>query len=582
MLHNSRRLNAIARISQEVHFNPGASARFLQSATGYSDTTISQILKRMEFERITIPLSYVCGSWSPCLYVLSKLGASKWIGRYRDPLTISQAVTMSHFRLSIFRYFLAPYLESGVAEWIISPWRPKRSTRFASALMCFRDEKIGGHLKLLYFASYLDTAEDIRGAVEGWLKAIVEDPMLSKLPLEIMIVAPASLLPELGLYFRSIFSFADRVVSIAFPQDYPEDWIADREICNRPDSWGHVAKLGALPPALMPRSNFDFEVRLTPYRHSMTVRDHLRRSDKSEAKACGQFVEANRPDMYLLDLIARFPGWKSMEYRELVRNERQSEKFDREFGARFKRVWDAGWLQLIPRAKDRYVLSDAGLEVLAAVEGKPVKDLQKCLGKTNQLSFFESQGAHLESTRRVARLLGFLAWTRAWMYLRTRFTCENIQFARSRSAIKQVVIEPDSIVRMMRNDRDFSLYLEVDRGTRNGKDLEGQLRKYMQMPFAARRPCLLGPVLYVIDAGTESAARMDLIGRKIRSLFKEQYYSSRTHFFLTTLEDLLRNESKVWSSPVAIYDVFCLDGPREGLTLSTGLDGWIEALRGGQ
>jgi hypothetical protein len=193
-----------------------------------------------------------------------------------------------------------------------------------------------------------------------------------------------------------------------------------------------------------------------------------------------------------------------------------------------------GLSQEIENMPGHHILTQAGLALLAKTEGIDPQSLNSYTGAPTRAFIYRQQKAH------TARIFQFMTWVAksglmlSWSMNAARLYFYDIELAWER--IPRLCIVPDSIGHLLYRDRVHEYWLEVDRGTRFGRRLEGNLARYFQVFFAGRCSFKPAPVIYIAENARGSGeARLRYIVSKFRAL-SGRYPGTPVKILLTTGE----------------------------------------------
>lgn len=487
------------RAVEHIFYNPFSSVAFISAACGLAEHSVRRTLAvTAGVQRPRIPTLqkpyYVIG------HMPDEHTQLQYMRRSRSPLDLCQAALMMVQRLNVVRSQILPALmRQGWVLWTISPWHIPRSETWLDALLCLDAGRGRGCLVGICLGNVKPGYAYYAGLAEAWSGWQGDREQ----------AIPA----VLGIWDEPLPAYARRAMRtgsaagqrrLAFCSSREQPGIAYQKILGQ----GAAVDLDLLQREYyVPGCRKSLRVGARKgFSALLWAQQHL---TAPAARAAGCLDQLGARQVRLLQLIARHPALSAAELAlSLAGPERD------EVPAGVRRLEE---LSLITSLQDgeqgvQLWISPLGLQFLAGVLGVSSALAKRCLGYPlmggRPLNQVRHQGEAAAFMSRLARQGSLVSWS-------TNYLCFRYKLADGR----MISIVPDGAGYLRSGDELTYFWLELDRGTRRGRDIRWKVQKYFLADLARAGDRPLPLLLYLVsDPRGYNRARSAYIHRLIADL----------------------------------------------------------------
>lgn len=508
----------LTRIGRVLYHNPWCPADVLGALASVGRIDRDLLVGDVCFECLLIPAAGGRGYQS--VYGLTAGGQRAFGGLYQSPRRLAQALLLQNERLANARRGLAALARGKALLWSISPWQMNRRSPVFDAFLAVRVGPGQAFLAALVTpmpGARLQWYLDLLAIWTVWRRdsgAVPAVLLLWQPPLEpeglAVLAAEAGSEPENTLAIVRGPNLALRSV-----------W----KLLNPMQSWP-----GSVPAAALDPAAYALPGRRSPFPGAATLSGWLRKHDQ----AASFYIQTQAGTLHLLENLARFPGLTRSDQARLDPQNKAIRRLD----ARLAALQEAG-LAVENHTGDCFP-TENGLTLLAGLRGVSSGEANRYLGWPVRPKQFKNLDAHQAS------VLAFLLRLRdenvlmAWNYNNHQHL---FWIPRERDGERQrrLLIQPDSAAGVhLGANQTATFWLEVDRGTCQGKRLDWKLEKYFLAAGVRLASGKVPPVLYLIDRdGRLEESRLQRVARRLARL--AQKYPSCPLSLLLATGDLFRS-----------------------------------------
>jgi len=460
------------------------------------------------------------------VYAPTQEAQSRFLGAYRSPRALAEALLLVHERLTFTRALSLGLRQSGDLLWSLTPWQSRPRGPHFDLLGAV---SVGGRRAYL-----LALAHPPHGATLDWYLLMLKTwrawraDNRAALPAHLVLGAGA-LSPDavsyLGRWVKaenggvSFLGAHDRVVGLH----------------------GSHAGVAPLPAAALNPLSFIADLSTTPVQVGRyTLRYWARRTRGKTAGVAASFLELNRPQIEALETIAKYP----LLDRAGIKRLHPTHSLVNAAGRHLSSLQREALVETVPEFPGRYLPTEKGIRLLAAFAGVGEKNLDAYLGWPARPRTFALQRRH------TLRILDFMLRLSAegvllaWDFFRSRYTYYDLRVGRR--SLRVLTIHPDSAGTLLLDAGTrlcIDFWLEVDRGTRRGRKLNRQLEKYFLVQYARVAPVSLPPLVYIVDTRKSvedgvgwDEGRLRSVVRRLTALTDWRYRGSCLTVLFTTGE----------------------------------------------
>jgi hypothetical protein len=183
---------------------------------------------------------------------------------------------------------------------------------------------------------------------------------------------------------------------------------------------------------------------------------------------------------------------------------------------------------------DHHALTPKGMRFFSLIAGIDAEEMASAWGHPERVGKFAFQQKHQSLVLKIIRQLAEdRDLVRAGTESNRLIFYDIRRFAKR---IKRIEIRPDLIATLRCKNKFQTFWIEVDRGTRKGKNIRWKLEKMFYIFFARKSPSPIMPVLFVIDCEkgkNESRVRYIL---KLLKQFSAVFPQTPLHLLITSAD----------------------------------------------
>lgn len=489
----------VKKIVEHLFYNPFSSVAFISAACGLAAHSVRRALAatagvlRSRIPTLQKPY-YVIG------HMPDEHTQLQYMGRSRSPLDLCQAALMMAQRLNIVRSQILPALmRQGQVLWTISPWYIPRSETWLDALLCLKAGRGRGCLVGICLGNVKPGYAYYTGLAEAWSgwQGNREQAVPAVLSIwDELLPAYARRAVQSGSAAgqkRLAFCSSREQPGIAYQKILGQGAAADLDLLQR----------GYFVPGCRKSLRMGARKGLSAL---LWAQQHL---TAPAARAAGCLEQLDASQVTLLQSIARHPALSAPELADTLAVSARDG-----VPAAIERLQEFSFITSL-QVGDQGVqlwISPLGLQFLAGVLGVSSALANRYLGyplmggkPLNQVRHLGEAAAFMS---RLARQGALVSWS-------TNYLCFRYKLADGR----KISIVPDGAGYLKSGDELTYFWLELDRGTRRGRDIRWKVQKYFLAGQARTGDRPLPLLLYLVsDPRGYNRARSAYIQRLIADL----------------------------------------------------------------